>query len=156
MLWVLEAAAQTVRIEVVARDLPEGVRLVAETTWLGEDRTSSLVDDGTAPLDRPGDGVYVTSWSGDPVRILPVWIVAVDADGERTLAGFDEVIAAEDDRLVYALSWTTPPQVRRVAAALPARAMEVADTAVIAASLGWCGLVMAAVAWLARRPAEER
>ena len=152
---VVSALAQTVRVEVVTQGVPTDVTLAVRTTWLGEERETKLSDDGHEAGDRAADGVRVANWSGEAVRVLPVTLVAIDAEGERTtLAGYNEAVSDGEDRLVYAVAWDKPPRVRRVAVALASRPMEVADTASVAASLGWVGLVFAWVAWLARSGPE--
>lgn len=140
-------ASQTVRIEVVVGDARPDARVLVETTWMGEDRSLELRDDGALAGDQPADGVLVGELSGEAVRVLPVRVI-VDGD-ERVEAGaWFEPLAADHDRLVYAIEWTTPPRARRVAAAVPPRAMTAADTAGTAAAIGWAGLVLAYVGWL--------
>ncbi len=154
-------ALQKVRVEVVGGVEGESVRIYADTTWLGEDRSLALTDDGSTPGDTPHDGVVSGEWTGAPVRVLPIRLTYAPsgADGEEEtrvdIAAFLEPVDVSEDRLVYAIDWGAPPTARRVAAALPPRAMNVADTAGVAAALGWTGLVLAYVAWLVRRAVPE-
>lgn len=151
--WLLVAglsAAQTVQVAVVARGAPAGAVFYAETTWLGDDRTTRMLDDGSVVGDLAGDGVDVAVWSGDPVRVLPVWIaVELPGGSMQTIGGFEEEVN-DDDRLVYAVTWDPTPSLRRVPAALTVRGAEVAEAASTAAALGWTGLVFGYVAWLVR------
>jgi hypothetical protein len=139
------AGTQAVRVEVVA-GRPDA-RIGVETTWMGEDRALALKDDGSTPGDLPGDGIFVGEWTGEAVRVLPVRLTVGDAE----VAAFYEPLAAERDRLVYAVDWTTPPRARRVAAALPPKTLDAANAAAAAAGIGWVGLVMAYVGWLVKR-----
>lgn len=160
VLFVASAVAGdpvTVRIRVHAPDVPATGRLVARTTWLGEDLAIRLTDDGTTRGDRPNDGVYVGWTSGDTVRVLPLELVLESADGTPTsLAGFNEPLDDGANDLAYAVTFAPQLSVRRVAAAWSSRTAETADLAVAGASLGWTGLVLAYVGWLVARPVRVR
>ena len=120
--WGSIAAAQTVRLEVASAWSPRGLHLYAETTWLGEDRTVELTNDGTAPGDRAGDNVWTATWEGEPVRMLPIRILA-EADGfeRREIGAGMEVVSVDDDRLGWVVEDSATPRARRSALAWPGR-----------------------------------
>ncbi len=157
-LWLSSAlaaspeTAQTVRLEVAtARGFP-GLHIEASTTWLGEERTTVLLDDGSQPGDVPGDGLFVSTWSGAPVRVLPVRLtVSSDAHPPFEAYGGLERIVQPADRLAWALDIDETPTARRVAAPLLARPMEARELSGVAASLGWACLAFLYVVWLIGR-----
>ncbi len=154
-LVVASDPAQLVRLE-VAVDCPgQTVKVEAEAQWLGEARLLKLADDGSVPGDRPRDGVHSGVWTGDAVRTLPLQLFATVGDGARTeVVAAPEHIALGTDRLVWALDCSPALRARRVALALPGRMVDMAESTGLAATLGWFGLVLTYVAWLAqpRRP----
>lgn len=148
--------AVTVQVAVQLSGAEAGTVPWVATTWLGEDRRLALRDDGSAPGDAPGDGVYVGEWSGAPVRVLPVR-VGYDAGGASTTAAlYNEVLGDGPVELSYALALGDEPSVRRVARAGSMRAAEVSDLVRVAAALGWTGLVLGWVAWLVGRSPDPR
>lgn len=157
MISLLFAAAlaqspQTVRLQVATlRNLPT-LQVTAETTWLGEERVVQLLDDGSAPGDSPGDGVYVGEWTGAPVRALPIRLL-VQAPGQprfEVYTGLERVMQPED-RLSFALELGDAPRAQRVAAPYLARARDSREVSWVAASLGWGVLVFAWLAWMLGR-----
>jgi len=151
------ADTQTVRIEVSAAWKPAGLRLEAETVWLGQARSMELKDDGTVPEDHPGDGVYSGLWMGAPPRMLPLHIYASAPDLPRTeLVGSNQVVDLGSSRLAWSLENDGHVYARKVALALPDAPMEVADTAAELAALGWIALVFIYVTWLVQRLVPRR
>jgi hypothetical protein len=148
--------AQAVRLEVAtARGFP-GLQIEAHTTWLGVERTLQLHDDGQVPGDVPGDGLYVGTWMGDAVRVLPIrLVVSSDAHAPFEAYGGLERIVQPVDRLAWALDLDETPTARRVAAPLLARPMEARELSGVAASLGWACLAFLYVAWLVGRARPE-
>lgn len=150
-----ETTSVTVQLQLT--NFPAGMQPVAMTTWLGEDRSLPLVDDGSITMDKAGDGVFVGRWSGDDVRLLPVRLGLRSAAGTvTTLGAFNEVVGEGENDLAYAVSSETPPTVRRVATAWSSRSAEAADLARVGAAIGWTGLVLAYVAWLVGRSPGSR
>ncbi len=162
MTWLLWAslahasAAQAVEVQVLLRDAPRGTAPLVATTWLGEERTLTLVDDGSVPGDKPGDEVYVGRWTGEPVRVLPVRILLTSASGAQTVAAFNEVLDDGENDLSYVVELGDPVSVRRVASAWSQRSAEVAELARTGASIGWAALVLGYVAWLVGRSPGPR
>jgi hypothetical protein len=154
-----ESPAQRVRLELRAEGAPAGLRLEAETVWLGEARRVELQDDGRGADGRPGDGLYSAEWTGLPVRQLALRLYARAPGEERVeLAASTETLALGDDRLVWVLEADEggrPPRARRTAAPLPGRSSAISDEAGVVASLGWMLLAFAYVAFLVTRPAEK-
>jgi len=163
LLSLLAAAAaeppppdQKVRLEVATLGTFPGLSVEAHTTWLGEERTLTLRDDGVIPGDVPGDGLFVGTWRGAPVRVLPVTLVV----GSEVHAPFEayaglERITQPQDRLSWALDLDETPTARRVAAPLLARPMEARELSGVAASLGWMCLALLYVAWLVGRTRSD-
>lgn len=150
-----ETTSVTVQLQLLS--FPAGAQPVALTTWLGEDRTMQLVDDGSITMDKAGDGVFVGRWTGDDVRVLPVRLGLRSSTGTvTTLGAFNEVVGAGENDFAYAVSSETPPTVRRVAAAWSSRSAEAADLARVGAAIGWAGLVLGYVAWLVGRSPGSR
>lgn len=145
-------ASQSVRLEVAtARGFP-GLSIAAHTTWLGEERSVTLRDDGQLPGDVPGDGLYVGHWQGEPVRVLAIrLIVSSDAHEPFEAYGGLERVFQPQDRLSWALDLDETPSARRVAAPLQARPMEARELSGVAASLGWACLAFLYVGWLVGR-----
>lgn len=146
----------TVRVQVQFPEVPAGAQPVAMTTWLGEDRTLVLVDDGSVSGDKAGDKVFVGGWEGDVVRVLPVRLGLRASTGETaTLAAFNEALGEGETDLSYAVAPPhapgSAPVVRRVAAAWSSRSAEAADLARVGAAIGWTALVLGYVAWLVGR-----
>lgn len=140
---------QQVHLAVAAGCHPEGLRIEAEAQWLDETRRLILLDDGSVPGDRPGDRVYAGVWTGEVVRTLPVRLyVSADAIELTEVAASAETVALGSDRLVWALECEPALRARRVAAAMPVRSMEMAETTGVAATLAWVGLALTYVAWL--------
>lgn len=149
--------ATSVTLQLQVKDVPAGAQPVGMTTWLGEDRTLALVDDGSITGDKAGDGVFVGRWTGDEVRLLPVRLGLRSSTGEiSTLGAFNEVVGTGENDLSYTVSSTTPPTVRRVAAAWSSRSAEASDLARVGAAIGWTGLVLGYVAWLVGRSPGSR
>ncbi|MCB9742963.1 MAG: hypothetical protein H6740_10200 [Alphaproteobacteria bacterium] len=151
-LLLAEPATQVLRVEVVTTQANPDLRVELRTTWLGEDRVLVLTDDGSAPGDTPADGLYVGTWRGAPVRMLPIQIVVtggqlVDAE---VYAGLERVNQPED-RLAYALSFGDNPRAQRVIAPYLVRDLDVRESSWVAASIGWAALAFLYVAWLAGR-----
>lgn len=146
------AATQTVRLEVASDWHPPGLRIEAETVWLGEARRVELRDDGTAPGDAPEDGVWVAEWAGDAVRLLPVRLFVAAEGVERVeVAASVEALATPEDRIVWVLGHDGEPYARRAAAALRPREHQMAEATSLAAGFGWVGLLLVYVGWLSRR-----
>lgn len=155
-----EAPTQRVRLELRAEGAPAGLRVEAETVWLGEARRVELQDDGRGADDRPGDGLYSAEWTGLPARQLAIRLYARAAGQERVeLAASTETLALGDDRLVWVLEADEGGgerlRARRTAAPLPGRSSAISDEAGVVASLGWMLLAFAYVAFLVTRPAEK-
>ncbi|MSQ00293.1 MAG: hypothetical protein EXR71_00185 [Myxococcales bacterium] len=146
-----------VQLAVQVRGAPAGTELWASTTWLGEDRTLRLTDDGSVAGDLVGDDVYAGHWSGSAVRVLPVRLTARSSTGAVTTLGvFNEVLGIGETELAYAVEMGTPHSVRRVALGGSSRAAEVSDLVRVSAGIGWAGVVLAYVAWLVgRTPARS-
>ncbi len=143
---------QAVQLSVQVRGAPAGTELLASTTWLGEDRTVVLTDDGSVAGDLVGDGVFSGHWSGATVRVLPVRLSVRSSTGSLTTIGvYNEVLGSGETDLAYAVELGTPQSARRVALAGSSRAAEVSDLVRVSAGVGWAGLVLAYVAWLVGR-----
>ncbi|MCB9761482.1 MAG: hypothetical protein H6739_16685 [Alphaproteobacteria bacterium] len=162
MLWPLllaTALADEVRIEIATAQANPEVRLEVRTTWLGEDRTLVLRDDGSSPGDVPADGLYVGAWTGDPVRVLPIRILATGgALSEAEVYAGLERIHQPADRLAYALAFGDNPRAQRVVAPYLVRTLDARESSWVTASLGWAGLLFLYVVWLVGRafPARRR
>lgn len=159
LLWAALAHAadpQGVSFQVLLRGGAAGATPVVQTTWLGEERTLTLTDDGASPGDKAGDNVFVGRWSGDPVRVLPVRLSVTTTAGSTELASFNEVLGEGDNDLAYDVELGASPSVRRVAAAWSSRSAEVAELARTGASIGWAALVLGYVAWLVGRSPAPR
>ena len=153
---VYAGSGGAVLVQVQIAEVPAGAQPVAMTTWLGEDRTLVLVDDGSVTGDKAGDKVYIGRWEGEVVRILPVRLGLRASTGETTtLAAFNEALGMGEHDLAYTVAAGTapgsPPVVRRVAAAWSSRSAEAADLARVGAAIGWTALVLGYVAWLVGR-----
>lgn len=121
-------------------------RIEVGVTWLGEERTLVLTDDGSTPGDAPGDGVRVGSTAGDAVRLLPV---RVRVDGAQVWDGLEPLVLGEN-RVAFTIERSPAPWARRVVTAASSQAGEANRMAGRAAALGWMALVLGFVAWLAR------
>lgn len=147
----------SVNVQLQLKNFPAGAQPVALTTWLGEDRTLALVDDGSVTMDKAGDGVFVGRWTGDDVRLLPIRLGLRSSTGTvTTLGAFNEVVGTGENDFAYAVSSATPPAVRRVASAWSSRSAEAADLARVGAAIGWTALVLGYVAWLVGRSPGSR
>ena len=141
----------TVRLH-VPTDMP-AVSATVSTRWLGEDRTESLVPTGR-------DGELAASLSGDPVRVLPVFIdLTIDPTQPalRTYRGL-EVLPSGGGELVFSLDSTTPPRVHRIATTTAAGrdALARREAGLIGSSLAWGAAMLVLVGLLIRRqPAPE-
>ncbi len=143
---------QAVQLSVQVHGAPPGTEFLASTTWLGEDRTVVLTDDGAVVGDLVGDGVYSARWSGAAVRVLPVRLTARSSTGSlMTIGVYNEVLGLGETDLAYAVEMGSPQSVRRVALTGSSRAAEVSDLVRVGAGVGWAGLVLAYVAWLVGR-----
>lgn len=148
-----------VRLEVATLAAVPGLAIAAETQWLGEARRVALVDDGAAPGDVAGDGVYVAELRGAPIRALPVrLVVTTDAAAEQEAYAGLEPVDAAGDRLAWALELGARPTARRVVAPLPLASASAADLNYLGALVGWAAFALLYVAILVRRalPADDR
>jgi hypothetical protein len=144
---------QVVRMEVVAEWAPRNLSLDAETVWLGQSLVANFRDDGRPPDARREDGVWTASWTGDPVRQLPIQIYyQVDGGVRSELSATVETLSFPEDRLIWVLTASPRPQAHRVAAALPTRSLRMSEVTSIAAGFGWMGLLLLYVGWLLQRP----
>ena len=143
-------------MEVVTEWEAENLRIEAETVWLGETRTVAFRDDGRPPDARAADGVWAANWSGEVVKLLPLYLyVAADGVPRTEVSANIEPVSAPSDHLVWVLTGDPAPVVRRVAAALPTRPMGLAELASVAAGFGWIGVLLLYVGWLLQRPADD-
>lgn len=90
--------------EVEAAGHAEGIRLVVEGRWLGEERRLELADHGADPRDRPGDQVWFGVWEGEALRALPVRLEA-KLPGQQAQLVYEgtERIEGPADRLSWEL-----------------------------------------------------
>ncbi len=149
------SAPHVVRFEVGAPAADPQTRVHVTATWLGEERTVELVDNGTAPGDVAGDGVWVGQLSGEPVSLLPLemW---VQRGGDRTEAWAGvEPVAQGEDRLTWALDLSGEPRATRVSAPATARRARASEAADAMAPVAWACFVLIYVAWLVERSLRE-
>ncbi len=138
-------AATSVRVEVASDWQPDGMSLQLQTQWLGDARDVALQDDGRAPDERAGDGVWTALLQGDEVRALSLVLrVTTDdaPDGFELWSGF-EPLPMGTQRLTLAIDDRgARPMARRSSVALPMRQLELAEASSVAAMFGWAGLVL--------------
>ena len=169
---------QSLRLVVHTLAAPPDLVVEAEYTWLGEERSQRLRDDGVDPDEAAGDGVFTGSWTGAPVRMLPVRLLVSREVAEvvqpvvgapvpqvavavpvEAYAGI-EVLSLDDDELAWSLELDAPPRARRVPVARSSRQVAFLELVGVGGSLLWAVLVMGVVIGLVRRfealgPGEE-
>lgn len=162
LLLVLHAsparAASEVRVEVAFGQTRPEAPLQAEATWLGEPIVLPLRDDGRAPDDMAGDGVYTGAHAGEEVRTLSLTVHAVSphGPGEELWAGTERLPAGRQVVTLSAQPGPQGPRLRRSAVALPGPRMEIAESTGVAALLGWTGVLLVYVFGLLVTTLRER
>lgn len=159
---------QSLLLEVHTLSAPPDLEVLAECTWLGEERRTPLRDDGLPPDAVAGDGIFTAAWTGAPVRMLPVRLlvtraaeappepevgaapVLVEAVPVEAYAGI-EVLSLDDAGLAWSLELDAPPRARRVPVAASSREVAFLEAAQVGASLLWALLVVVIVLALVRR-----
>lgn len=150
LLLCSAALAQPVLLQV---EVPQELPLEAVTAQVrrqGESIRIVLADDGVAPGDVPGDGVWVGWSDGDYARILPIELSLTPKGGQPTVyyAGTETLDADELVQLAWRVRVRQPSRlvdVGRVAAALPGGTPGPTSVDPLLISLGWGAVVIAIV-----------
>lgn len=164
-----DPAEQRLLLEVHTLAAPPDLVVEARCTWLGEERRTALRDDGQAPDEHAGDGVFTGAWSGGPVRMLPVRLLVSRASAEapqpevgpappagaaavpvEAYAGV-EILSLDDTGLAWSLELDAPPRARRVPVARSSRQVAFLEATEVGASLLWALFVVVLVLGLVRR-----
>lgn len=154
MLWMsLAAQAEPQRLElaVVAPSAMRELRVWAHASWLGEERTIELLDDGSTPGDRANDGVRVAEWRGEPVQALTLQLTAQERPDSPVVEIYaaTEVLFSPDDALSWDLHLGPPLRAERTARPLSSDAPQRDERVQVAAAIGWAIFVLNLVGWLA-------
>jgi hypothetical protein len=101
-------SAQTLRIEVAHIEGTDLNSIQVHGRWLGQARGAALFDDGIPPDAVAEDGTWTTEWSGDPIRMLPLRLVASCTSEaglvSREVYAGTELLTAGDNLLSFAIN----------------------------------------------------
>ncbi len=166
---VPDPTEQQLLLQVHTLAAPPSLVVEAESTWLGEELRTPLLDDGLSPDEVAGDGVFTALWVGAPVRMLPVRLLVSSAVEEvqqpevgapipqvqaevpvEAYAGI-EVLSLDDRSLAWSLELDDPPRARRVPVPRSSRQVAFLEMGQVGASVLWAAFVMAVVVGLVRR-----
>lgn len=144
------AAAQPVLLQVTLLGDISADGVTVALNRLGESRQVRLVDDGSVPADLPDDNIWVGWDRGEYARVLPVSLYLEQEEQTLIYAGVEDTESTELIRLGWevrtAQGWL---EATRTAAVPPGNISGPSGTDPLLIALGWGGVVMCWVGWMA-------